>query len=176
MTEVTERPVGTRYFAASATVPNNPLLPVVILRGAFAPAPSDEVIARMAANGWGGAWAWTVFDYHHYHPDAHEALAVASGEARLQLGGPEGAELAVTAGDCLVLPAGTGHCRLSQSRDFRICGAYPPGRELFITRQANAQASADAPVIAQVPLPQTDPIHGADGPLVRIWGRALSPG
>ena len=157
MTEVTERPVGTRYFAASATVPNNPLLPVVILRGAFAPAPSDEVIARMAANGWGGAWACTVFDYHHYHPDAHEALAVASG-------------------DCLVLPAGTGHCRLSQSRDFRICGAYPPGQEVFITRQANAQAGADAPLIAQVPLPQTDPIHGADGPLVRIWGRALSPG
>ena len=98
MTEVTERPVGTRYFAASATVPNNPLLPVVILRGAFAPAPLDEVIARMAANGWGGAWACTVFDYHHYHSGAREVLGIGRGLATLQIGGPHGQRAPATKG------------------------------------------------------------------------------
>ena len=39
-------------------------------------------------NGWGGTWTWRVFDFHHFHPDAFEVLAVASGGARLALGGP----------------------------------------------------------------------------------------
>ena len=34
-----------------------------------------------------GTWTWTVYDFHHYHSTAHEALVVATGEAVLMLGG-----------------------------------------------------------------------------------------
>jgi len=168
----------TRLFEGGAESPNNPTLPVVIHRAVLAGRTSQAVCVAMEANGWGGTWVWTVFDYHHYHPDAHEALTVASGEARLRLGGPgpEGEDVDVAAGDCLILPAGTGHCRLSQSDDFRICGAYPPGQQDFTTRRAGPDAGRDASVIAAVALPETDPIFGRDGPLPRLWAEAISRG
>ena len=76
-------------FAGDGTVPNNPDPPDLLMRGAIAPGASAEAIAvRLAASGWGGTWVWRVFPYHHYHPNAHEALAVAAGRAELTLGGP----------------------------------------------------------------------------------------
>lgn len=161
--------VVTRCFPPGETIPNNPALPVVVLRQAFAPAPPGEVCAMLERNGWVGTWVSSVFDYHHYHPDAHEALAVAQGTARIQLGGPGGEAFDVRAGDCLVLPAGTGHCRLSQSDDFRICGAYPPGQEGYTISHAGPQAARDAAVVAAVPLPNSDPILGGEGPLPGLW-------
>ena len=43
-------------FADDGTVPNNPDLPVVLMRGAIAPGASAESItARLEANDWGGS-------------------------------------------------------------------------------------------------------------------------
>ena len=158
-----------RRFPPTGTIPNNPALPVVILRGAFTPVPPDEICERFERNGWTGTWVSTVFDYHHYHPDAHEALAVASGRAEIQLGGPDGEVFAVVPGDCLVLPAGTGHCCLSASADFRVCGAYPAGQEAYTTRRAGAHAAQDADIISRVALPVSDPVFGKGGATVRAW-------
>jgi len=163
-------PTITRIaLAPSNDVPNNPDLPVVLYKGAFNSGGPDETCAMLKANGWTGTWVYTVFPSHHYHPDAHEALAVASGSARLQLGGPGGRTVAVEAGDALVLPAGTGHCRVAQSEDFRICGAYPPGQEGYSTRRKGEMQAGDRAAIAGVPLPETDPILGMAGPLRGIW-------
>ena len=159
----------TRYFEDDGKIPNNPALPVVILKAALDPTLSpDEIHAIQRGNGWGGNWVWSVFDYHHWHPDAHEALCVASGEAELMLGGAGGEVFRVVAGDTLVLPAGTGHCRLSSSTDFAVCGAYPKGQESYSTCRAG-EGRARVAGIATVPLPDTDPVFGADGPLMRAW-------
>lgn len=163
--------IETFRFQSDCTVPNNPDLPVVLMRRAFGGAVTPgAVTARMEAAGWGGTWVWRVFDYHHYHPNAHEALAVASGWAVLMLGGPKGEEVTFNAGDVVVLPAGTGHCQIDSSEDFRVCGAYPPGQEDYETiRAEQPYENTVLERIASVSLPKTDPVHGAKGPLVEAW-------
>ncbi|MGN6470940.1 MAG: cupin domain-containing protein, partial [Rhizobiaceae bacterium] len=82
----------------------------MLARNALGGAQDDAAVkALLRENGWGGAWTWQVFDYHHFHPDAFEVLAVARGSATLMLGGPQGEEIDVEAGDVMILPPGFGH-------------------------------------------------------------------
>jgi uncharacterized protein YjlB len=158
-------------LAARDGVPNNPDLPVVLMPGAVAAPEPERILARYAGSGWVGAWVWTVYDFHHYHPDAHEALTVGAGWAELQLGGASGPVLRLAAGDAVVLPAGTGHRRVAASGDFAMCGAYPPGQSgRTLSRPGDHGEGEARALIAAVPLPRTDPLFGADGPLVQTWG------
>ena len=161
--------IETLEFSPGRWVPNS-RLPVVLIRGALdGPADDSAIHALYRANGWGGTWTWTVYDFHHYHSTAHEALAVATGEASLMLGGREGREVTVRAGDLVVLPAGTGHKRLGASGDFAVCGAYPPGQEADLLKAIEDNWPGAKARAAAVPEPRTDPLYGADGPLVRLW-------
>ena len=134
------------------------------------PGLGDRLERLFRANGWGGTWQNGIFPYQHFHDDAHEVLGIARGEAVVQLGGAGGPEVSVRAGDVVVLPAGTGHKRLSSSADLLVVGGYPPGQEgPSVLRPAGESMTSLVGRCAAVALPETDPVEGADGPLTRLW-------
>ena len=141
---------------ADGPIPNHPRFSMLIYHGVAV----GEIERVLAEHGWGGAWTNGVFDFHHFHSTSHEVLAVVSGSATLELGGPQGAAFAVTRGDVLVLPAGTGHRRAAARDGFTVVGAYPAGQERYdILRDADEAARER---IRAVPLPDRDPV-GGDG-------------
>jgi len=166
----------TFHFADDGLVPNNPM-PFLVYRGALAldrREPERSIERLFAQNGWGDMWRNGVYDFPHYHATVHEALGVARGHARVRFGGDRGRELELSAGDVAILPAGTGHQRLGASDDFSVVGAYPPGPRMQVARPSAENHAKALRTIPQVALPQTDPVAGADGPLVRLWTRQIT--
>ncbi|MCW1883143.1 hypothetical protein OKA04_00280 [Luteolibacter flavescens] len=164
--------IETRFFADDGRTPNNPTLPLLILRSTGA-ADADDPAAWLektfTSNGWSGTWRWGVYPYHHYHTTTHEVLGVSRGTATLMLGGEAGEKFEVHVGDVLVLPAGVGHMAVSSSEDFQVVGAYPGGGKPDLLRSGEGNIDAACGRIEKVELPNRDPIHGPDGPLMEHW-------
>lgn len=157
------------YFADDGIFPNSKL-PLLIYKGAVAD-PSPEAMEDIfERNGWPPQWRSGIYPFHHYHSRSHEALGIARGTGRLMLGGPQGREFEVAAGDVVVIPAGVAHRRLSSSGDFLVVGAYPPGQENWdlLRGEPGDREKAEAN-LARVALPGTDPVEGDDGPLIGAW-------
>jgi len=169
--------IETAFFQDDGRLPNSRLA-VILYRGAIAPTPHDPAGAfeqRFAANDWTNSWRDGVYTFHHYHSTSHEVLGVARAGALLRLGGRDGRDFEVAAGDVIVLPAGTGHQRISAQPGFQVVGAYPGGRswDLIKPYEEGAQMhDAALSRIAAVPLPKLDPVIGKDGPLLRLWASA----
>ncbi len=157
-------------------MPNNPALPVLIYKTALdlsnSRAPADEIEGLFTANGWDhGLWRDGIYPFVHYHAMIHEALGIAQGSARVQLGGHGGMIFEFAAGDIAVLPAGTGHHRLIGSDDLLVIGGYPPDGTYNLCRGDNpAERDKALTTIARVPVPRTDPVLGEDG-LPKLWRR-----
>jgi uncharacterized protein YjlB len=160
-------------FADDGIVPNNPM-PFLVYRRAVEvdnDHPEKTFEGLFGAHGWGDMWRDGVYDYLHYHATVHEALGIARGQARVRFGGDHGREFELSAGDVAILPAGTGHQCLSASPDFSVVGAYPPGAKMQVTRPTPENYRKALQTIPRVKMPDTDPVRGKDGPLLRLWHR-----
>jgi len=149
---------------------SNPSLSVLVYRGGVPVADAVAVEAMLESTAWPPGWRNGVYPFHHFHSTAHEALACVTASATLRLGGPDGLDVRIEAGDLLVLPAGTGHRRVEASADFLLVGAYPEGQDWDVRREA--ADAADEARIAAVPMPTADPAYGAGGPLAHLWRTA----
>ncbi len=140
-------------------VPNNKSFPVMAYRVVGPTMGSDNLGQLFAGNGWNGIWRNGVFGYHHYHSGAHEVLGAGRGFATLMIGGPGGITIKVSTGDCLILPAGTGHMKCHSSHDFQVVGAYPPGQHADFQTTAPTLSMLEA--IRLLPRPNSDPVFGS---------------
>lgn len=154
------------HLEDDGTFPNNSL-PVLLWRQGI-PISNDNgaetIERRFERNGWGGTWRNGIFTWHHYHATAHEVLGIARGTVTVQLGGPSGETVELSAGDVVLLPAGTAHKNLEQTGDLVVIGAYPPGQHPDILRGEPAERPDADRKIASVPLPDRNPVTGTNGP------------
>jgi uncharacterized protein YjlB len=146
-------------------IPNHPSFAVLVYRDVpVVSEGADSCRELFVAHDWVGSWVDGVLDFHHFHSTSHEVLGVVSGEATLELGGPQGERFAVSGGDVLVLPAGTGHRRASARGGFTVVGAYPRGQEDYDLLRGDdpVEVSAARERIAALGAPPSDPV-GGDG-------------
>ncbi len=173
MTQVSQREPQLYRFEDDGKTPNNARLPLLLYCDALStprerdPAASYETL--FAAHGWTDSWRNGIHSFLHFHARTHEVLGIARGEAQVQFGGDNGRVLTVKAGDVVVLPAGTGHRRLSASDDLMVVGAYPSSGSYDQWRPGEISHGDVLERIAKVPLPAQDPVYGQEGPLTRLW-------
>jgi uncharacterized protein YjlB len=165
-------------FSDDGIFPNNGLLPLLVYQKAFQiplREESEMVKELLETNSWTNAWEDGIYDYHHYHSTAHEVLVVAEGSARVQFGGPQGVTLTLEAGDVIVIPAGVAHKRLDHTETFTCIGAYPTGQIYDMNYGKNEERERAERNIKNLPLPESDPVYGNDGPLIKNWDGENKP-
>ncbi len=176
MTDTAVKPLAF-LFKDDGAVPNNPALPVLVYKGALDLSgqrdPAAAIERLFKTNGWSrDLWRNGIYPFVHYHSMIHEALGIARGSAKVQLGGHQGETFDLKPGDIVVLPAGTGHQRLIGSDDFLVVGGYLPDGTYNLCRGDNpAERDKALTTIPKVPLPDSDPVQGKDGPLPQAWRR-----
>ena len=120
-------------------------------------------------NDWGNNWQQGIYTYHHYHSITHEVLGICRRETLLLLGGEQGTTVFIEEGDVLVIPAGVAHMNLGKEKDVICVGGYPNGRDYDMNYGKQGERPGADENIGSVSLPQTDPVFGKKGGLLKIW-------
>jgi len=164
--------VQVLYIKENENFPNNQKLLVLLYKNVFKFNESDpaSTIERVfTENNWGGSWRNGIYNFHHYHSTAHEALGVYAGWAEVQLGGPESEILRIEKGDLVVLPVGTAHKKINSGDGFAVVGAYPDGQSWDMNYGKPEEKESAKLNISKVTLPKNDPVFGKNGKMFEYW-------
>lgn len=159
------------YFDDDGVTPNN-RLPVLIYKNVLAEIKEDFASSLekiFQQNNWTGNWRDIVLDKDHYHSTTHEVLGISKGTVDLQLGGANGKQFSVSAGDVLIIPAGVAHRSLNNELHYEVIGGYPDGLPWDMIYCEPEKYKESKIVIDALPLPKTDPVFGKSGHLVKFW-------
>ena len=164
--------VITLQLEQNGNFPNNPKLPVLLYKNIFVFGdgnPASTIEKELTKNNWGGSWRNGIYNFHHYHSTAHEALGIYNGWANVQLGGPESKIVRIEKGDLVILPVGTAHKRIDSGDGFAVVGAYPDGQTWDMNYGKVEELENAKKNISKVKLPSKDPVFGANGKLFDFW-------
>jgi uncharacterized protein YjlB len=164
--------IGRYTITDNGQFPNNatlPLLTYIKVIKSENNIDSKSVMDLLESNGWMNAWENGIYDYHHYHSITHEVLVVISGGVRVQFGGEDGIAVELVAGDVVIIPAGVAHKKLSEHSSFKCVGAYPDGRDYDVLKGKPGERPKADENIKSLPIPDSDPIYGMNGPLLSNW-------
>jgi len=165
--------IQTLALEQNQNIPNNSKLPVLVYHDVFefgsSADPAKLIEDVLAANNWGGGWRNGIYNFHHYHSTAHEALGVYSGWAKVQLGGDGSEIVRIEKGDLVVLPAGTAHKRMDSGDGFAVVGVYPDGQSWDMNYGKAEELEAAKENISKVSLPSMDPVFGENGKMFQHW-------
>jgi len=156
------------HLKPNGWMPNN-VLPVLIYLAVFPVTPdlANKMDLVFTINRWPPQWRNGIYTFHHYHSTAHEVLGIATGHVDVMLGGENGHTVTARAGDVLILPTGTGHCRITASDDLLVVGAYPTGQHWDICRTAATPDVLER--MRTIKFPASDPVFGKEGALPKVW-------
>ena len=157
------------FLSEKGAFPNNPKLPALHYPRVTDQPQPQKIKDLFESHDWRNSWINGIYDYHHYHSNTHEVLGISAGEATVMLGGDGGEEIKLKAGDVLIIPAGVAHKCLHSSRHFKCVGAYPRGSDYDMNYGKEEEKEQAKKNIDRVPLPKTDPVFGAKGPMMDAW-------
>ncbi|WP_207956050.1 hypothetical protein [Rubrobacter marinus] len=174
MSEGAQKAEAREYrFDDDGRIPNNPKLPLLYYPGRSGagalpvPVQGDPRRERL-----GGRMGERGLPLPPLPLDLPRGPVRARREREHRLRRPEGEVVEVRAGDVVVIPAGVGHKNEGSSGDFSVLGAYPRGQESYDLRTGEEGERPEVlENIRSVPLPDADPLHGSQGPLVERWSR-----
>ncbi len=168
--QINEKPEVERFIIQDdGQFPNSSLF-VLIYKNVFQEESSTDIIKKtFESNNWKNSWVNSILDYHHYHSNTHEVIAISSGSINVLLGGPGGKEYNLSTGDVIIIPAGVAHKCISSSNDFECVGAYPNGISYDLKKGEKDERPEADENISTVSLPDNDPVYGAEGPLALNW-------
>ncbi|MBO9595504.1 MAG: cupin [Niabella sp.] len=164
------------YFRKDHLIPNSPH-PLLVYRNFFnkeGEACENWLKKKFAAHHWFPFAGVPPFDAIFYYINTHVVLGVCAGVAKWQLGGTLGLTMVVEKGDVLVIPAGVALQHLESSVDFKITGASALNVVPKIRKETSGH-SKDPGHVADIPIPETDPVLGTDDGLLTIWLQADMP-
>jgi uncharacterized protein YjlB len=154
------------FFEDDGEFPNS-RLPVLIYSQVFSARGSEGsqwIMDHFAQNHWGNAWDDGIYSYHHYHSKVHEALGIYNGKALIQLGGPQGQQVSIQAGDVIVIPAGVAHKKI-QGESLGVVGAYPDANiDTHVDQICEGERALRSQALfnlSHVPIPSMDPVLGS---------------
>jgi uncharacterized protein YjlB len=123
-------------------------------------------------NNWTNNWKNGIYTFHHYHSNTHEVIGVYKGQTTLMLGGDNGVEVTIKKGDILIIPAGVAHRNLGDEKQVLCIGGYPEGKQFDMQVGKPGERPQTDRNIFSVRIPDTDPLEGRNGTLVKLWRKA----